>query len=220
MAGEKYPTLSYSLATYVELLDSVQDFRHQHQVSEELAAALNACEAKLKKYFVISSRQSIYYYMALSECNIYAHYADLMFFVFIVLDPHFMGAPFALWPSLFPSDWLAVSRTRFIEILKAKYDDQMASSSPITSSSAPSTSQSQTRTNDLFRNPKLVGTAFATETEVYTVEDELNKYLKEPRYVPPVGVDSSPLLWWKVNARHYPRLARCARDILAIPGEL
>ena len=56
------------------------------------------------------------------------------------------------------------------------------------------------------------------EVEVFTVEDELNKYMKEPRYVPSIGADSSPLVWWKANARFYPRLARCARDILAIPG--
>jgi hypothetical protein len=67
MAGQKYPTLSYALATYVELLTTIQDFRRSTRASGELASALDACEAKLNKYFIISSNQSIYYYIALGE---------------------------------------------------------------------------------------------------------------------------------------------------------
>lgn len=70
MAGEKYPTLSFSLVTYVKLIDEVKAFRLKTKASGELATAINACEAKLKKYFVASSIESIYYYMALSKSQI------------------------------------------------------------------------------------------------------------------------------------------------------
>ena len=82
MAGEKYPTLSYSLVTYVELLDNINDFRHSFQPTGQLAAALNACEAKLKKYFTISSRQSIFYYIALSAYALYLCYQWLLIYLF------------------------------------------------------------------------------------------------------------------------------------------
>ena len=65
MAGEKYPTLSYTLVTYVELLDNINNFRRTFQPTDQVLTALNACEAKLKKYFIISSHQSIFYYIAL-----------------------------------------------------------------------------------------------------------------------------------------------------------
>lgn len=64
MAGEKYPTLSFALATYVELLTGVARFKRLNRPTGEFAAALNACELKLAKYFTTSSNQSIYYYIA------------------------------------------------------------------------------------------------------------------------------------------------------------
>lgn len=69
MAGEKYTTLSFSLVTYVKLLDEVKAFRLKTRPSGELATALDACEGKLKKYFITSSLESIYYYMALGESH-------------------------------------------------------------------------------------------------------------------------------------------------------
>jgi hAT family C-terminal dimerisation region len=132
-----------------------------------------------------------------------------------------MGTTFDLHPALFPSSWLALSRAKFIEMLETQYDDIPASAGTSNTSLAPPEPHLQSRSDDLFRNPKFVGTASANDRlETFTIEDELRKYLKEPRYIPPIGTNSSPLLWWKANARFYPRLARCARDILAIPGEL
>jgi hypothetical protein len=78
VAGEKYPTLSFSLVSYVKLLDDIKDFRRTTKASGELALALDACEAKLKKYFVLSSSESIYYYIALGELVITIYFELLL----------------------------------------------------------------------------------------------------------------------------------------------
>jgi len=70
MAGEKYPTISFSLVSYVKLLDDVKVFRATTKPTGDLAAALNACEAKLVRYFTFSSVESIYYYIAVGELAI------------------------------------------------------------------------------------------------------------------------------------------------------
>jgi len=71
MAGEKYPILSFALATYVELLTGVAHFKRLNQPTGEFAAALNACELKLAKYFTTSLNQSIYYYMATGKASVF-----------------------------------------------------------------------------------------------------------------------------------------------------
>lgn len=65
MAGEKYPTLSFSLVSYIKLLDHISAFRARVHPTGDLELAIDACEAKLRKYFVYSSSESIYYYIAL-----------------------------------------------------------------------------------------------------------------------------------------------------------
>lgn len=65
MAGEKYPTLSFSLVSYIKLLDHIQAFRTRVRPTGDLELAIDACEAKLRKYFIYSSSESIYYYIAL-----------------------------------------------------------------------------------------------------------------------------------------------------------
>jgi hypothetical protein len=136
----------------------------------------------------------------------------------LVLDPRFMMALFEQNPDLFSANWLASSWTDFIAILKDQYDDQPYKTN--TSSSDMLELEGDGDSDDLFHNPLLVGAAPASATTSFTPEDELRKYLKEPRYIPEKGADQSPLLWWKLHARFYPRLAHCARDVLAIPGML
>jgi hypothetical protein len=45
-------------------------------------------------------------------------------------------------------------------------------------------------------------------------EGELDRYLAAPT----ISTRTDILEWWKYNAREYPRLARIARDYLAIPA--
>jgi len=128
-----------------------------------------------------------------------------------------MMALFGQHSDLFPADWLASSWTEFITMLKDQYDDKCTNTNTVTSDSSEPNDDTG---DDLFRNPLLVGVAPTEATTSFTPEDELRKYLKEPRYIPEKGADQSPLLWWKLHAKHYPRLARCARDVLAMPGML
>ena len=46
-----------------------------------------------------------------------------------------------------------------------------------------------------------------------SASDELASYLADPR----TRIDA--LDWWKINEGLFPRLARMARDFLAIPGK-
>lgn len=130
-----------------------------------------------------------------------------------------MGTPFERRPDLFPPDWVAVSRGKFLEILKTQYDNIPTESTSAVSSSDALAPPPPTASDDLFRDPDLVGEDPIPDLEAFTVEDELREYLKKPRYVPPTGSDSSPLIWWKEYEKQFPRLAQCARDILAIPGK-
>jgi hypothetical protein len=134
----------------------------------------------------------------------------------VVLDPHFMMVLFEQNPDLFPANWLASSWTNFIAILTDQYDDQPHK----TNTSSSDMLELEGDSNDLFCNPLLVGLAPASATTSFTPKDELWKYLKEPQYIPEKGADQSPLLWWKLHARFYPRLAHCVQDVLAIPGML
>ena len=123
-------------------------------------------------------------------------------------------ALFGQHPDLFPADWLASSWTEFITILKDQYDDKCTDTNTAASDSS---DPNDDIGDDLFRNLLLVSVAPTKATTSFTPEDELRKYLKEPCYIPEKGADQSPLVWWKLHARHYPQLAR---DVLAVPGML
>jgi hypothetical protein len=68
MSGEKYPTLSSSLAMYTGLVAHVQAFSKSPQALEmpQLQDGLNACLEKLLKFFDKSTLESEYYYHATS----------------------------------------------------------------------------------------------------------------------------------------------------------
>ncbi len=47
-----------------------------------------------------------------------------------------------------------------------------------------------------------------------TVGDEVNKFMKLPDLHP----DSDPLLWWKENGKHFPKMSLYARKLLCVPA--
>ena len=49
---------------------------------------------------------------------------------------------------------------------------------------------------------------------VDSVEAELNAYTR----VHQVSLDTAPLMWWKQHVQEFPRLARMARQYLAVPA--
>jgi hypothetical protein len=84
-----------------------------------------------------------------------------------------MGSTFDLRQDVFPPNWVAISCAKFLDILKAQYDTTASPSDSMASSLDSTTSSSHAASNDLFRDPKLVGEAPASQAESFTVEDEL-----------------------------------------------
>lgn len=68
MSAEKYPTLSSSLNVYVLLLKHVDKIALDPLAisNPSLRAGVQACKAKLLKFFDLSTYQSGYYYYATS----------------------------------------------------------------------------------------------------------------------------------------------------------
>ncbi|XP_035981398.1 zinc finger BED domain-containing protein 1-like [Fundulus heteroclitus] len=67
----------------------------------------------------------------------------------------------------------------------------------------------------------LLGTVYSTtvkdqglKTPAIRAEDEVRRYKAEN----PAGLNENPLIWWKLNKREYPLLARLARHYLCVPG--
>jgi hypothetical protein len=52
------------------------------------------------------------------------------------------------------------------------------------------------------------------DVDVDSVEAELNAYTR----VQQVPLDTDPLMWWKQHVQEFPRLARMARQHLAVPA--
>jgi hypothetical protein len=84
MSAEKFPTLSSSLASYVKLMKHVAQFKSSPEArkSGSFLSALTACEQKLKKFFNISSQQSVYYYIATGN-------KLLCIYIFMMPTPYF-----------------------------------------------------------------------------------------------------------------------------------
>lgn len=135
----------------------------------------------------------------------------------LVLDPRYKGRPFDTRIDIFPSDWVHTCRSRLINLLR-KYDADAPQHSPPTT--APDAISSNSSSNlHFFLDPRIMGsTPITPSPSNITIEMELNKFLSEALYVPTTP-DLSPLPWWKIHAKDYPRLAPLARNVLAIPGE-
>lgn len=218
IASEKHTTLSDSLATYIRLLKTISTFRSKNNLSSELKHGLDACEKKLRKYLVLSSNQSVYYYMAARTFDSIIYQRAMLISINLsVLDPRYKMSLFENNPNEFPDAWLTSMRLESLSWMK---QDSAPISTPSTTHPTLSTA-ANTETNDsddeLWRDTSLVGAvpASAAVSEP-SIEDELHDYLKEPRYAPNGKAD--PLVWWSTKENIYPRLARCAKVILAIPG--
>lgn len=68
MSGEDYPTLSLSLVTYVSLLRHISNIAKSPVVraNSTLKTGVQACKAKLEKWFDQSTYDSVAYYIATS----------------------------------------------------------------------------------------------------------------------------------------------------------
>ena len=60
----------------------------------------------------------------------------------------------------------------------------------------------------------LLGVSTSMDVDVDSVEAELNAYTR----VQQVPLDTDPLMWWKQHVQEFPRLARMARQHLAVPA--
>jgi hypothetical protein len=60
----------------------------------------------------------------------------------------------------------------------------------------------------------LLGGSTCMDVDVDSVETELNAYTR----VQQVPLDTDPLMWWKQHVQEFPRLARMARQHLAVPA--
>ena len=60
----------------------------------------------------------------------------------------------------------------------------------------------------------LLGGSTCMDVDVDSVEAELNAYTR----VQQVPLDTDPLMWWKQHVQEFPRLARMARQHLAVPA--
>ena len=67
VSGEKYPTLSYSLFTYLSLLHWLQEFEDTESLPNVITLGIEAAQKKLLKFFDKATVESELYYTATSE---------------------------------------------------------------------------------------------------------------------------------------------------------
>ena len=60
----------------------------------------------------------------------------------------------------------------------------------------------------------LLGVSTSMDVDVDSVEAELNDFTR----VQQVPLDTDPLMWWKQHVQEFPRVARMARQHLAVPA--
>lgn len=196
-----------------------------------MGKALAACEAKLRKYFDVSTAESIWYYIAMGAPSFNFNFSrtitppsrPLIITIpcFTVTDPRFKMSVFDNNPDLFPSDWLDRCKKQLILMLK-QYGDNSSSSQPATATpaAAKAANDDDDDDDDLYNDPSIVGVISVPESNsaTSTVEEEIRDWLAAPRYCPP-KTNKSPLPEWRRLEKKFPRLGRCARDALAIPGQ-
>ncbi len=134
----------------------------------------------------------------------------------VVLDPCWMMLLFTSNQALFPMYWLDHCHNKFIDLLKQNYDDKDSMKGVNIISQL---TMLLNEMDDLFSDPSLVNQS-AEDASGNSIEDKLGCYLNDGRYKPGAGKDKSPLCWWKDNEHHFPWLAQCACNVLAIPGML
>lgn len=192
MSSSSYPTLCASLQQYTLIIKHVNKMLEAPEVQElpSLKTAVERCLTKLLKFFDKSTFESEYYFFA------------------TVLDPRYKLWIFDKHPDLFESSWIEGCRSSLIDSLAREYDDD--DDLAITSCSVPS-KRSATELDEWEK--EMSAMLPADDIVGISVDEELATYLAEARN------RMEPLDWWRINAGRFPRLARMARDFLAIPGE-
>jgi hypothetical protein len=155
-----------------------------------LKIAVERCQHKLLKFFDKSTYESEYYFFA------------------TVLDPRYKLSIFESYADLFGKDWIDDCKKALVETLEKKYD--VDNEVVITASNVPS-KRPASEMDDRDREMQ----AMLPDDDVTGVsaEEEFATYLAEARN------KMDPLDWWRINVGQFPRLAKMARDFLAIPGK-
>jgi hypothetical protein len=194
MSSSTYPTLCASLQQYAIVLKHVDNMSNAPEVQEIplLKAAVERCRNKLLKFFDKSTYESEYYFFA------------------TVLDPRYKLWIFEKNPELFSPEWVQGCRRSLTETLATEYDCE--DGLMITSGSVPSKRRSTGAEDDWEKEMQ----AMLPDDDVTGIppSEEFATYLAEAR------TRLDPLDWWRINYGRFPRLAKMARDFLAIPGEI
>ncbi|KAF5367737.1 hypothetical protein D9758_009904 [Tetrapyrgos nigripes] len=191
MSAGSFPSLTASHMVYVKLMRAVDNFMQTNTVKKNhnVYKGLEACKAKLNKYYDKSTTESEYYYAA------------------AILDPRVKYKLFDNNPSLFSNEWRREMNIAFKEHVST-YPRSSFSTIPVSAASAQlKTSQ---KTDDLFNDVSLLGIPASSSSVTETVDKEYASYVANRE------VDES-LAFWKANCMKYPRLAAYAQDVLAIP---
>jgi hypothetical protein len=155
-----------------------------------LKTAVERCRKKLLKFFDKSTFESEYYYFATA------------------LDPRYKLSIIENNPDLFGDDWIEDCKKSLIETLQANYDlnDEINATVPTVPSK-----RSASEMDDWDREMQAM---LPEDDDVgVSAEEECAIYLAEARN------KLEPLDWWRINGGRFPRLAKMARDFLAIPGK-
>ncbi|QRV98020.1 AC transposase [Ceratobasidium sp. AG-Ba] len=203
VAAEKYPTLSFSLRVYFLLISYVLDLEKSPELKRfpQLSAGVSACKDKLLEYFDKSTYDSEYYYFA------------------TILDPRFKDSLFkshkGLTGKLFSRDWINGCAESLVETFNEFYRPHEAKIEPL--NSAIGSSQPEDTGLDEFTRAWKAQLSFTPRSrrpnaKAGSIASEISQYLDEDT------TTLSPLVWWRINAERFPRLAAMARDFLCIPG--
>ncbi|KZT31220.1 hATC-domain-containing protein [Sistotremastrum suecicum HHB10207 ss-3] len=190
MSTTSKPTLSSSMNAFVSLVDFLDTIKNSPTAlaNPSLLAGIAACRDKLLKWFDRASSETEYYYFA------------------TLLDPNFKDVLFKTGKNeeIFCEEWVRGCHESFVKTYNTEY-------------SAGATHSRQEVNNvarELDEFEQLLESRFADdEPTVEEEDDEIKTYLREGR-----AKKVNPLEWWKKNKKEFPRLARMARDFLAIPG--
>jgi hypothetical protein len=128
------------------------------------------------------------------------------YFFATALDPRYKLWIFEKHTDLFGEGWVKDCRKALVDTLSREYDDGDIT---ITGVTIPSKRASGVE-DDWEREMKAM--LLDDDITGITANEEFATYLAEARN------RMDPLDWWKINAGRFPRLAKMARDYLAIPG--
>ena len=125
-----------------------------------------------------------------------------------VTDPRFQERLFINSPDFFDDKWLAKCKTSLLKMMEDKVTNT-------NTSIVPQNSSHNMAASSLLKNArKLLGPPSVSMSGKETPQQELAHYMANSD----LPLDGCVLSWWKANQALYPRLAKVARNVLAIPG--